>query len=1531
MTVASEAGHRDLDAAITRLCADARCSLSPDVDERVRAWALQRNVPSLAARLLHRAGRTAEALALLRGARAAAESIGAEERLCCVHWLINVLPPAAHDERWQACLELEDLLETVADDPHARLDLATGMRMAAANQPERRERAWAHAQRALLIVAGQPAIVAHAHRLLSQLVLDIVSSSRTVSTAELAAKANWLAGDLHLPKHERGDVRLSVASQLLIVGPLVHPDAIAAARRLLSLAREDLVGATGEGVTAVPVYERRLAWITARLGGAAPGDPGEASPFDEVPDWILAIANGKGDAPPPDATDVGKFLEIAWRVRPDLHAQLRVVQERWHRADGPGDAEGKVVSLFNDGVALLRMARADPLAADIRGTVTTARGKLDEATALARPHGLATLFDCLVSRGNAWRLEPDPDVELALTSYEEASKLAATPEDRATLDKVHADALVTRARPEDLRAASVLIEASLAVRREAYLRAEALVTAAQIAESDPDLDELARARAVAERAMSACRAHHSTGEQILSNIVAALSAWERLAPSDDRPAQFRAELRRLYPGRIAEASATASTLASENDVMDAVLAHPAGRVFFDIRFRLATPRERRSVPRTLAERLGPTKLDLVEEHARETSLLDRPEHAEGELLALAARDHGAAQPGALAAIALLTAHLARCGRRTIQDALEATRTATAAVEGITSPQVASLLMQELGAAWSPAQPDGDPVCDFELAVELLRRAVTLVGGPNNASIDALAHLARALRHAPSASDAAFHLARDLYETAVIRARAGGDPDQIANLLANLADVEEQIGEGDRRARLLRALPRVEEAAKLAHAPHARARYQSNLAWTLARIGFVSDGTEAIRWLERASQTFTAIDLGQLDEDVRFHVERNRATSGAELATRRGDHQGAIAIGRAEVASVAATGRPHALATAKHNLATSLTYGHAPSPQQLQEALRLWTDAATVRTRERDPRHAWETAFDAGRTILIALDQGRAADLGMPARWAWAEGRRWLQAAVAAGRSLGRGEELAEAAFALGGLASHTSVLTEAEAVADEAWSAARDAMPFLLRTPALRSREAAHALRVAFALAKLHGAAAVATASPGLAFVLVTERAAAVQRWLLRAQVPARRPLRARLVKPPSCAATTWSAWRAALDSGDEARIATALRTVCTEEPTFLGGDGETSWLADWLHANPDGAAVASFVAGESLLTWMVTLGRGGTPEPCVLGHWTAAAPMGESDLVRALQLMEREPGAAGAAIDAIGAWARDSMIPAIERLLGRQPPMVLWCPGPGLRLVPPAAIWRHSEVSVTLALEGPAERRHVGREPSTLLALADPGPGNPAMRLGSFALDAVRRLADAANALGRTRIMASDGARFGAAVVGRSPTVRDTPVSPLDLLGEATSHAVIVLIAHGEITADGARVVCVDRNGNLSYLTEADLAAQPQAFAGASVLLLTCSAGQLSSDLANPAGIAGPLLIAGARCVVAPLWPVRLDAATEVVEIILRAAASGDPPARALALVQRGLTLDSAAGPAEPAARTVADLSRLAFVAWVG
>lgn len=86
-------------------------------------------------------------------------------------------------------------------------------------------------------------------------------------------------------------------------------------------------------------------------------------------------------------------------------------------------------------------------------------------------------------------------------------------------------------------------------------------------------------------------------------------------------------------------------------------------------------------------------------------------------------------------------------------------------------------------------------------------------------------------------------------------------------------------------------------------------------------------------------------------------------------------------------------------------------------------------------------------------------------------------------------------------------------------------------------------------------------------------------------------------------------------------------------------------------------------------------------------------------------------------------------------------------------------------------------------------------------------------------------------------------------------------------------------------------------------------------------------------------LIAAGAKAVVAPLWPVRLDVARGVAEAVLHGLADGREPFEVLAAMRATAASSPTSsssvtlGPAAPLSKQagLADLQRLAFVTWVG
>jgi tetratricopeptide (TPR) repeat protein len=193
------------DALVTDLVYNYGAPLSPPTGEAVVRWAMHRGRPSVAARVHHRAGRAEDARTLLR--EALSGELRGHERLACVHLLATMLKPDAREERRQLCAELERLLEEVRDEPHARLDLAAALRVDADGAPDVLWRAWRHAQRGLQGVQDDHA-VAHGHRTLGRIIVDLVRASLPESSKAQAELASWFLEERSALKQELAQFRL---------------------------------------------------------------------------------------------------------------------------------------------------------------------------------------------------------------------------------------------------------------------------------------------------------------------------------------------------------------------------------------------------------------------------------------------------------------------------------------------------------------------------------------------------------------------------------------------------------------------------------------------------------------------------------------------------------------------------------------------------------------------------------------------------------------------------------------------------------------------------------------------------------------------------------------------------------------------------------------------------------------------------------------------------------------------------------------------------------------------------------------------------------------------------------------------------------------------------------------------------------------------------------------------------------------------------------------------------------------------------
>jgi hypothetical protein len=1208
--------------------------------------------------------------------------------------------------------------------------------------------------------------------------------------------------------------------------------------------------------------------------------------------------------------------------------------------------EDQALLASHEAVELMHLVHPDPHHPDAGARIALARALLSAATEFARTRKLPNYPDFLISLGNAWKMPPGEDLERALRCYERARPHVFLDQQRAKLDKVEADALLLRGGEDDLRRAVPLLERSIRL-RTGEERAASQVSLAGVLRRHPDLERDEQIIRAAEQLMAATRSAPGLAEETLATLLPLLGTWQRRRPNDARPAALRAELAERYPRRRDDIERPTALPSEETERhIESMAGHPAGRVYLRVAARLLTRAEARGVPLMGLERLSPSAVAEIFAHLDRERLLGDPAGLERALADLGEPSvDDPARPGILVARARLLAELCRVGHRELPAVRAASDLALVALRTLEATLVRAALTRELARVWAPADSFADPLRDFALAVGITREAVQLDEEAGSHNPDILELLARALRHSPE-GDPGTNLreSRALYIRLVEFARAEG----IASLLANsqhcLAEVEAQLGEGDRLAHLRVGEGQIEEALRLADSPFRRAAYQSSLAWQRTQVGLQQAGEEAVATLRGALATFAAVDLDKLEAHERARHDHNRTVAEAVLAHLTEGRQAEVAIWRRRLGEVEGRGSPNDIAITQHNLANALLADGRVGASGLREGLGLCRQAFAVRTLQANPRHHFETSHTAGAALAAALHPHSGfppVELPGSPRACWDEARAWLRSAVMAGRVLGQGEELARAGLSLADLAASAPTTQDTQQVAEEAWAAVEEAAGSLLATDGFRAAEAHTALEIAGGLSYRLAREGVLVQVDGLAFVLDGERAELVLRWVLRSQGVVRRPLVARLRRPEGVPMSAWMDWLAALDGGEPEALVGPLSELRAAAPTFLRTDPDLSPTWRWLEARPGAVAVTVLFAEPIPLAVLLSVGAGGKRRVQVLG---LPVPI-PSEAARGLPRVTREALQYGervwSAHREATAWARAHIIQPIERFLGGPPALVLWCPTDLLRSVSPRALWDGLPVASTASLVLPDLGFAPARPRATLVVLADPGDGSNG-DLGEHGRAAEAAVVREASARGAVFRLGSVGARSGRALWGDSAGVLPCPASATEVLEHARDHDLIVLIAHGEAaTPETAAILCLDASGAVDRLDVGALGRSPGRFTGATVLLLSCESGSIGEALHEPGGIAGALVSAGARAVVAPLWPVRLDLAQRVAVRVMEGLRQGMDPWETLAVLEvEAEPGGPAVGPSPPCAeqrgqqrqdRFSASLQRLAFVTWVG
>jgi hypothetical protein len=1274
--------------------------------------------------------------------------------------------------------------------------------------------------------------------------------------------------------------------------------------------------------------------------------------LDAREEVLEAIASVAGSAP---RASVQPFMELVERMAersatfPLLHLRVLLYHHSLEWGEGTryqraADAllaaartpEERIEALVQKGVERMNAFRAHPhedeqgraLTRAARDAMTVA---LDEARRLRFER--KELFSLLVFAGNSFRTGVDPDIARALALYEEAEALGApSPSEEARLGRVMAETLLERGASGDARRALEWVERSLKVRKDGFLRVESLLTAARAEMLVSEGSEPVRLRRALERLDEADRiAEQHQRQGIASKQVIVLARLVRCSPGEAALKRRLEELARRHPefADSVERALRGVEGPVPRDMMEDVghaLRHPALHCLYKA-VGLLSPRDPKMVEE-MGRRLNadPARIRMILKQYEEEDRLPRAlrEHADRFAQVQDPRE----RPGAAVGRARLLSHVAEHGLARAEEIRAAAEEAEQLARQVQDPKVRGWLLVELAPVWAPRDHARHPVRDFRRAAALAREVREGAAARGELARLALQILARATRYRTDGDIAAhWRDAEQFYEQCVAEYEAVGMLDVAANARSNLEELRTARRGGDHAASMRDGLVAARERVARASSPEQEARARLNLAVTLTIQGTQLPRERGLALLTEARTEFERIDRSLLSRSEKAEAGNYETICRAELAELKGQRQDAINLWRARLASLGPDVPDVEWAYTVHNLADMLIKSGSLLPQ-VMEGLDLLERALQVRTLENNPQHHWETCENIGRTVaglLAAPPEGISWEAPF-ARELWARGRTALKSALEAARRIGSHDRIMQSASALLSLSRQAPSVTELEESAEEAWRAIDEARPYLLLEEKAGVVEAKLGAEVATTLAVRLANTGLVGVSDGSGFVLSGERAERVLRWMVRATGAAQRRLAGRMARPEGVPYPTWGAWLAAVRTGDARTIGRALDAIRQGSSSFLRGEPELEGTWRWLRERPGSAALAVMETSRGLLAAL--LEHDGKPRVLVAELEVPPPPCDEAAVSRSVTA-----DGPGEEYRALQAWAETGIVTPLRRLLSRSPSQLLWIPTGALRMLAPGDLW--PSVPVTCAARMDLETRPSPERPrSTFLAVADPGLGAQAPR-GELpgAIQAGAQLARLLpEAMRPLRVRMSRGAVWGKALGISCPELVEGPASPEDVLREMADADVVVLLCHGEV--DGprqARLMLLDGSGTLVALDMEHVAADPKRVAGATVILLSCETGRVGDWLHQAAGLSGALLACGARNVVAPLWPVRMDPAIAVGETVLAALVAHEDVSvalRRLSTPEGGATL----GRVDP--RQLArerTWSVKAFVQWTG
>jgi hypothetical protein len=887
-----------------------------------------------------------------------------------------------------------------------------------------------------------------------------------------------------------------------------------------------------------------------------------------------------------------------------------------------------------------------------------------------------------------------------------------------------------------------------------------------------------------------------------------------------------------------------------------------------------------------------------------------------------------ALPGVTVGRARLLAHVAEHGLASATEVSSVADEAERLARRIKNSWVRRMLLLELAPVWSPRNHFSHPVRDFRRAAELLREVLEECAPGDAIGRDARQYLARATRYRTD-GNVREHLleAERLYLQCIQEYEAVGQMDVVAHVRGNLAELRSLLRPGAQGSALRDGIEANQRRLAEGGSPERMADTQASLACYLSSLGADLSTPEGNDMLSKAKGLYAQLDWALLSPSAKASAENYQTICLAELALRSGKEEEAVTLWSRRLDAIDRRTRPQEWGYTAHNLADMMLRA-SPTVAQVREALALFERTLEIRTLERNKEHHWETCLSIGKVVqrllsLPSLDV--PGTLSVPPAALYVRGKSALLSAVDAARQLDGGDRLMKAASLLLKLSTSAPSLTEFQSTAEAAWSALDEARPYLLFEEEAGIEEAMGAAWVTGALAWALAETGIQVVShPELAFLLSGERAERVLRWMVRAMGAAQRRLAGRSARPAAASHEAWVEWRTALQNGNTHAIGQALEKLRRDEPLFLRGEPQLTATWKWLQSRPGSAAIAVLESPEGLLA--AILEHDGQAKVHVVGLSAGEPPVDEATVTAGMTA-----SGADKAYQALLEWAREQVIAPLQHLLSCVPTQLLWISTGALRALAPSDLWPQSPVTCATRLDLET-RTYPARPRRTLLTVADPGPGSRMVQEIPGAVESGVRLARLAESVGPLRVRMSRGPLFGQALGTACPGLIQGPASPEDICRELKEADVALFLCHGEVSGPRqARLFLLNGAGAVAALDMEHIADEPQRLAGTTVVLLSCETGRVGDWLHRAAGLSGALLACGARSVIAPLWPVRLEPAVAVGEALLKGLPEGREPSVTLHALQapEGGVMLGRVGSEQLAAEKAWSLK--AFVHWMG